>query len=905
MPERDPAAFLLRQPFLPSGLSVDAAWRYGRGAPSALLALVDDGIDLGEAQLSASFALNPGELQLVPPIHRDGTACARLVPTDQTSPRLDCATPADGMVTVQDFRETLGWVGDIAGTDPNNNGILDPEDIIALYHNDVDDDGNGLVDDIAGWNFAESNNDLRHRSSTHGTEVALDVLAPVNDNKDRAGVCPACLGLPIRVSEQRGTDPQSLALALLYAASRGATAALVGHLPLGRSETLETAIRVAAQHGMLVIFPLDGEYQSHPPALFNTDAWLPVGALTTHNDDNRTNRTISFATLDSSQTLAPGVNLMGSGPTRSRRAQSVVLGVAGLISAGSLGMTTSRLTPIELASILKWSADPIDPSLTSLTESPTADATAMRRVNANAAVEAVRARLIPPEVDLEGPTWHEPIFEEKAASLAVIGRVSAPRAKSLDIQVSMAVGREPKDVDFQPVFRRDELEARSLSNAGSTIATLDPRTFRQTTDASDQQSSAVITIRVRATAHYPDAQEDVSTEVQRAIILLRDPDLILGTPLRIGAKATSPKIADVDGDSVDDIVFGDLDGNLSMLAARGGRLEPIHSPPLTTRQLQDFRRVRSATSSRILDAVPLPLEGLGHSPIVAPPAIADLDSDGNLDVVAASLDGTLYAYKRDGTFLPGWSELSLPEVDSGCAGDSSCVGGSSRLARGLSSSPVIADVNGDGHPEVIVAAHDGKLHAYMANGQPVKGWPVSIGIGPNMQPGRLTQSPAVGDFNFDGIDDLVLTAGEERSREFGRGAHYLLLGTAQNGPQLAEGWPVGVDTIDAIADRLDRSTPPAAVDSSGPYTRTLLYGNSSQPFFLPLNPGSTQETDASRTGGVLPEFAEPVSLLDNRAGFRLSDFGALSKYEGITIFSPMLARPSIGDLDRDAVPDVV
>lgn len=902
VPERDPAAFLLRQPFLASGLSVDAAWRYGTGSAFVLLAFIDDGIDWGEAQLSASLALNPGELQIVPPLHSDGSPCARLAPADPTSPRLDCATPADGMLTVQDFRESLGWFGDIIGHDPNGNGILDPEDIVSLYSNNVDDDGNGLVDDIAGWNFAEGNYDLRHRASSHGTEVALDVLAPINDAKGRAGVCPACLGLPIRVAEQRGSDPQSLALAILYAASRGATAALVGHLPVGRSETLETAIRIAAQRGMLVLFPLDGEHQRYPLTRFNFETWLPVGALTTHNDDNRTDRTISFASVDSSQALAPGVNLMGSGPTRSRRAQSVVLGITGLVSASSMGATGSRLTPLELASVLRGSADPIDPSLTSLTESPSPDAPSLRRVNANAAVEAVRARLIPPEVELDRPTWYEPIVEEKAASLTVTGRVSARRARSLDIQISMAVGGEPTEVNFQPVFRRDGLDPQALSGAGSTIATLDPRTFRQTVDGSSQQSSAVITIRVKATSHYADVQEEVSAEVQRGIVLLRDPDLILGTPLRVGPNPTSPKLADIDGDSVDDIVFGDLDGTLSILAARDGRLGSLHSPAIRSNELEGFRQIRSATvASPILDTSPSLPDSLGHSPIVAPPAVADLDGNGTLEVVAASLDGSLYAYQQDGSLLPGWSELALPDVTSDCTKNpASC---SARLERGVSSSPVIADVNGDGHPEVIVAAHDGKVHAYLANGQPAKGWPVAIGVGATMQPGRLTQSPAVADFNFDRIDDLVITAGEERTSEFGRGTHYLLLGH-QDGPEFADGWPVGVATIDATADRIDRSTPPAAIDSSGTYARALLYGNSSQPFFSPLNPGATQETDGTRVG-QLPENAEPVSLLDNRPGFRLSDFGALSEFKGTTIFSPMLARPSIGDLDRDNVPDVV
>lgn len=906
-PERDPDTLFLRQPDLAAGLSVDAAWRYGTGKPTVVLAFIDDGVDWSQVDLNDGYLLNPGELQLLPPRHSDDSPCARLVPSDPASPRLDCSFPADGVVTVNDYREGFGWHHDVVGDDPNGNGILDPEDILVRYQNNVDDDGNGLVDDIVGWDFEVGAPNPGNALSSHGSEVALDAIARTNNLKGRAGVCPSCLGLPIRVTDQRGADPQRVALAILYAASRGATAALVGHLPRGRSVALEKALRIAAQRGMLVLFPLDGEQQNYPPVLFDLDSWLQVGALTTHGDDDRPNHTLSFVSLDPMQSLGPGVSLMGSGPTRSRRAPSMVLGTTGLVASAS-SSDQPRLTPLELAATLKSTADPIDPDLTSPTESSTHKTVSIRRVNANSAVEAARGGLRPPELEIERPYWNEPIPQDAAATIAIVGKASAPRADSMDIQVSMAVGDHPDDTAFRNVDLREGLKTSESLSSGSTLSTVDMRRFEQTLAGGDGALDTVVTIRVRATARYDRLATATSTEVERRIVLTRDPDLGFGVPAHIGSKPTAPKLADLDGDGTLEIVVGNLDGELNIYSIQRGSLVRLTADPIRTKPVRDDQAAKASQSpTPIPDQLTPYVSERGYSPIVAPPAIADLDADGEAEIVVASLDGDLFAYHSDASALPNWSPLALPDPSPSCAmDDSTKCNGPTRLRKGVSSSPVIGDVDGDGRLDVVVAAHDGKIHAYGGDGKALPGWPISIGEGPNMVPGPLVHGPAIADIDGDSIDDVLVTAGEERRSEFTRGAHFLILGARSPAlPRIAEGWPVGVDTYDVVVDQLDRSTPPMSIDRSGPYPRALLYGNASQPFFLPASPGQTQELDPSERSGQLPTAAEPVSTLDARPGFRLSSSGELSEYVDGEVFLPMLARPSLGDLDRDAVTDVV
>lgn len=902
-PPRDPNALLLLQPELASGLSVDAAWRYGTGKPAVVLAFIDDGVDWNETDLADGYLLNPGELQLLPPRHSDGSPCARLVPTDPTSPRIDCS--ADGLATVADFREILGWHSDVVGEDPNHNGILDPDDIYIKYQNNVDDDGNGLIDDIAGWNFEDGTPNIGTTSAMHGTVVALDSIARIHNKIGGAGVCPSCLGLPIRVADQRGVDPQRLALAILYASSRGATAALVGHLPRGRSATLEKSIRVAAQRGMLVLFPLDGEQQNDALLSFDLDSWLPVGALTTDGDDDRTGRTRSFVSLDPLQALGPGVNLMGAGPSRSRRAPSMVLGTAGLMASAS-NSSRPRPTPLELAATLTSTADPIDPNLTTPSESPTRQNT-MRRVNANAAVEAILNDLLPPEVEIDRPYWHEPILQDTAAAMVILGRVSATRADSIDLQVSVALGDRPDETRFRSLEPREGLNPSELSTPGSTLATVAARALEETMLTADRTSASLVTIRLRATAHYEASAASTTTEVDRRVVLLHDPDLVFGAPTRIGSKPTAPKLADLDDDGTLEIIVGNLDGELLIYAARDGSVTRWTSEPIRTRPVRDNSALQSTPTATPLPEAKNPYSTeQGYSPIVAPPAIADLGGDGQSEIIVASLDGDLFAFRADGSSPEGWSQLTLPQPPNDCpASDTIVCKTSSRLERGISSSPVVGDVDGDGQLDVVVAAHDGKVHAYDVHGQSLPGWPVVVGNGPNMISGRVVRSPALSDLDGDSVDDILVTAGEERSNDFNRGAHVLIVGARAPGlPRVAEGWPVGVTSYDIEVDRLDRTTPPAAIDLSGPYPRALLYGNASQPFFLPANPGVTQD-NAPEHSGQLPGAAEPVSTLDGRPGFRTFTRGALSEYAAESGYLPMLARPSIGDLDRDSFADVV
>jgi subtilisin family serine protease len=70
--------------------------------------------------------------------------------------------------------------------------------------NNIDDDGNGYVDDVYGWNFLQNNNDTFDTDS-HGTHVAGIMAAKANNNLGVAGVSQSKI-LPLRIFTSGGVD---------------------------------------------------------------------------------------------------------------------------------------------------------------------------------------------------------------------------------------------------------------------------------------------------------------------------------------------------------------------------------------------------------------------------------------------------------------------------------------------------------------------------------------------------------------------------------------------------------------------------------------------------------------------------------------------------------------------------
>ena len=109
--------------------------------------------------------------------------------------------------------------------------------------NGMDDDGNGYVDDVHGWDFANSDNDPIDDNG-HGTHVA-GIIAAENNNIGTVGVAFNCKVMPIKAGFQNGTfSNANLAQAITYAYMNGAS---VINMSLG-GKSISLAVEEALQN---------------------------------------------------------------------------------------------------------------------------------------------------------------------------------------------------------------------------------------------------------------------------------------------------------------------------------------------------------------------------------------------------------------------------------------------------------------------------------------------------------------------------------------------------------------------------------------------------------------------------------------------------------------------------------
>jgi subtilisin family serine protease len=129
--------------------------------------------------------------------------------------------------------------------------------------NGLDDDGNGYVDDVVGWNFDENNADLDGGDyAVHGIAVAGLVGARAN-GVGVTGVCPGCSILPIVT----GMRPSEDAAGFYYAQRRGAAVITNSWgYPVGtpRFDVIKEAIDTVAAEGRggkgtLILFAMNNE----------------------------------------------------------------------------------------------------------------------------------------------------------------------------------------------------------------------------------------------------------------------------------------------------------------------------------------------------------------------------------------------------------------------------------------------------------------------------------------------------------------------------------------------------------------------------------------------------------------------------------------------------------------------
>ncbi|MBE9067063.1 S8 family serine peptidase [Leptolyngbya cf. ectocarpi LEGE 11479] len=153
----------------------------------------------------------------------------------------------------------------------------------------IDNDGNGFIDDLHGWNFAQgqnNNNVLPLLGGTHGTHVA-GIIAATADGQGITGVAPDAKIMPIKIGDAPNNffvNPGDLSAAIYYAVDNGAN---VINMSLGwpASPELDAALLYAASQNVIVVSSAGNSRNASPGALalYAQEVGLSVGAVNPNN----------------------------------------------------------------------------------------------------------------------------------------------------------------------------------------------------------------------------------------------------------------------------------------------------------------------------------------------------------------------------------------------------------------------------------------------------------------------------------------------------------------------------------------------------------------------------------------------------------------------------------------------
>ncbi|MBW2059416.1 MAG: S8 family serine peptidase, partial [Deltaproteobacteria bacterium] len=153
----------------------------------------------------------------------------------------------------------------------------------------VDDDGNGYVDDIHGWDWVDNDNDPMDYYG-HGTHVAGTIAAVGDNGRGVPGIMWRAKIMPLRFLDAEGSGwTYDAADAITYAVNNGAKILNNSWGGPGQSPTLEKAINLSNQSNLVFVAAAGNDASDNDlfptyPASYSIPNIISVAA--TDQDDN-------------------------------------------------------------------------------------------------------------------------------------------------------------------------------------------------------------------------------------------------------------------------------------------------------------------------------------------------------------------------------------------------------------------------------------------------------------------------------------------------------------------------------------------------------------------------------------------------------------------------------------------
>ena len=698
-----------------SGVRADTAWKYSTGSPDISIAILDTGIEWQDEELRTKIRLNRREL-----------------PPPAKFPAYDAN--GDGAFNVDDYANDPR-VKKEAG-DEEADKLLDASDLIATFSDRKDADRNGYVDDIAGWDFFDDDNDPFDASSCcsaegHGTDRGKSAAADTNNGRAEAGICPRCQIVPLRVWDTFVVDTNLFALGVVYAADNGINVVEGAVGGLTNTNFARRAFRYAAlKRVALMIVSSDINSANHNyPTNYNEAIYvngnLPdtapnegcdfVGGAVVDTPDvpgadgcNEFLKAINDGSGGSVQASAQppttsffrnanltqygghaDINFMGS--TGSENTGQAA-GAAGLLQSFAYerfarqSRFPKKLTGNEVRQLLTMSAEDVLPENTGSIGLPDKASKGWDphfgygRANLAKAMAMIAAGRIPPEAQIESPDWFAPINADRVPGRGVPVRatIAAPHSESGvgAWRLEYVCGQDGLDSDFKQVpFARGRGERR-----GGVIGVLSKELITRLADEcdgavdNDAGSPAGGPNNPWPQDPYPDP------DPQRHVFQIRLVVEEAGDPSNIAISRKSLHAYRDDG-------------------LRRGWPRPI------------------GLGSRAQDYI----TGSGGE---ASPRLFDVNGDNKLDVLLPTSSGELWALDGRGRPLKRWNNgrpvFTKPYT---IATRHKRPGNSIKgFPRESLRQPAIGNIVGGPTPEIVVTAGE-RVYAYTTRGRRVRGFP--------------------------------------------------------------------------------------------------------------------------------------------------------------------------------------
>jgi len=206
--------------------------------------------------------------------------------------------------------------------------------------------------------------------------------------------------------------------------------------------------------------------------------------------------------------------------------------------------------------------------------------------------------------------------------------------------------------------------------------------------------------------------------------------------------------ADIDGNDTLDIAVIDTAGGLKIWRADGSVLRYLRIGTTTRADLaigdvagDSKLEVVVAGNDTFVTVVPVSGDTthikVGDR-VLAAPVLADLDADGKKEIIVGSTDMKLYAWKGDGTPMPGFPVAVGSEIRAPVA------------------------VTDTIRPQIVLLSGDGRLFLFDPDGSLASGFPIVL----SSSPFYAKAQPLVGDFDRDGSKEIAVVAGGEHDYRY-------------------------------------------------------------------------------------------------------------------------------------------